>query len=129
MQVINNPVQKIAAAAVTRQSVSIDPPNFIAVLWQLWVGLHQAVNRLSIRKLPDPPRMREAKPAGILQPIAERAVEADMGQPDHRDRENGEKFAKLAEIPDSFGLAIEMETAARRCLWMAGTLDQSGNPR
>ena len=51
--------------------------------------LHQAVNRLSIRKLPDPPQMGEAKTVGIFQPMAERAVEADMGQPDHGDRENG----------------------------------------
>jgi hypothetical protein len=33
--------------------------------------------------------MGEAKTVGIFQPMAERAVEADMGQPDHGDRENG----------------------------------------
>ena len=71
------------------------------------MGLHQAVDRLSIRKLPDPAQKSEAKPAGILEPIAERAVEADVGQPDHGDQENGEKFANLAEIPDSFSSPLQ----------------------
>ena len=54
---------------------------------QLWVRLHQAVNRLSIRSFPIRPRLGEAKTVGIFQPMAERAVEADMGQPDHGDRD------------------------------------------
>ena len=66
--------------------------------------------------LPDPSHMGEAKTAGIFQAVAERAVEADMGQPDHGDRERQRReIRKPREIPDSFKLAIEMETAARRC--------------
>src|SRR6185436_678481 len=55
------------------------PPNIIAVLRQLWVGLQQAANRLSIRKPADPPQMGEAEARGVFQAVAERAVEADMG--------------------------------------------------
>src|SRR6266571_3583062 len=38
-----------------------------------------------LRLSPDPPEMGEAKTAGIFQAVAERAVDADMRHPDHRD--------------------------------------------
>jgi len=44
--------------------------------------------RALIRLLPDPPHMGEAESALIFQAVAERAVEADMGQPDHGDRKD-----------------------------------------
>src|SRR5204863_355500 len=44
--------------------------------------LHRAL------RLPDPPHMGEAESALIFQAVAERAIEADMGQPDHGDRED-----------------------------------------
>src|SRR5581483_4109448 len=37
----------------------------------------------SRRRLADPPEMGEAEAGLILQPIAERAVDPDMGEPDH----------------------------------------------
>jgi len=51
--------------------------------------------------------MGEAKTGGVFQAVAERAVEADMGQPDHGDREHQRReIRKPREIPDSFKLAI-----------------------
>ena len=36
----------------------------------------------------NPAEMGEAKTGGIFQSVAERAVDADMGEPDHRDRQH-----------------------------------------
>ena len=38
--------------------------------------------------LSDPPQMGEAKTFGIFQAIAQRAVDADMGEPDHGQRQH-----------------------------------------
>ena len=40
--------------------------------------------------------MGEAKSGGIFQPVAERAVDADMGEPDHRDGEEKRPLQRKA---------------------------------
>lgn len=47
---------------------------------------------LSKPTLPIRPRWVKPKPARIFQPVAERAVDADMGEPDHRDGQHRKRL-------------------------------------
>ena len=70
MQVTNSPVQKIAAAAATRQSVSIGlPPSLIiAVLRQLWGDYSKQKNGCQFEGLPIRPRWEKPNPLAYFSP-------------------------------------------------------------
>lgn len=54
--------------------------------------------------LSDRPQMRVREAPRIFEPVAQRAVKSDMGEPDRRQR----KPALVAVLPEAFAVALEM---------------------
>src|SRR3979490_1975752 len=103
MQVSQTPVQNIAAVTATRQSVSIGFPQIllsrlVIAPWRFW-GRLQAAAKLSNPDLADSSEMGEAETGKVFQAVAERAIDADMGQPDHGDREHQRRGEGKARRP------------------------------